>query len=82
MFSLWKKDPDRSAPLIDPDTYAKLLNRISERDTEIASLKSKVAALEVDFAHLRGKLTTKLKDLRKEFEEETEKDLSDNTVYM
>lgn len=85
MFSLFGGSKSPNPPLIDPDTYAKLLNRITERDAEIGTLKNKVAALEVDVAHLRGKLTSKLRELLKEVQaesEQAEKDISSNEVYL
>lgn len=64
--------------LMDSESYAKLLNRIVERDADLSTLKSKMAAVELDINNLRGKLSQKLRDLQKEHkEEQAEKDLND-----
>jgi len=71
-----RKNPSKN--LMDSDTYDKLLKRISERDSEVATLKSKVEVLQQDVTSLRGKMSTKLRDLQKEYNlTEEESSLSD-----
>jgi peptidoglycan hydrolase CwlO-like protein len=80
----WKKNnngQDTGKNVMDTDSYAKLLNRIVERDADISTLKSKVANLQLDVDNLRNKMSKKLRDLQTEFDEtESEKDLSDGYV--
>lgn len=67
---MWPFTNDSRTKLMDPDSYAKLLNRITERDADLATIKSKIAVVELDIANLNRKMRTKLQDLRKEFETE------------
>ena len=80
---LFKKNGQDSVPKsMDPDSYAKLLNRITDRDSEVSTLKSKVANLEADVVLLRGKLSSKLRDLQKEHSsQQAEEDKKDELLY-
>ena len=82
MFWNKKKNEDSVPKSMDPDSYAKLLNRITDRDAEVSTLKSKVANLEADMVLLRGKLSAKLRDLQKEYRDaEAEEDKKDELLY-
>jgi len=64
------RNENRRTQLMDPDSYAKLLIRITERDADLATLKAKITAVELSIASINGKMSSKLRDLRKEFESE------------
>ncbi len=84
MFWIKKNEKDTRASVMDPDSYAKLLHRIVERDAEVTTLKSKVNALELDIQSIRSKLSAKLRDLQKEHNQErTEETLNtSDSVYF
>jgi len=66
---------------VDSREYGAILARVAEKDTDISALKSKVAALELDVANLYRKMSQKLRDLQKEFnQDQEEKDL--NSEYL
>ena len=83
VFKFFKQNNDErrntSSNTVDTVTYERVLQRIAERDTDISALKSKVAALQIDVEHLRGKILARLRGIT-EKEPETEKDLSEGYV--
>jgi len=73
-----EKTQDRGSNFINPERYAELLARIAERDTDLSSLKSKVAVLQGDVIDLRNKMSKKLRDLQSEQRElQDEKNIND-----
>ena len=68
---------------MDTDAYAKLLNRIVERDADLSTLKAKITALQLDVDNFNRRLGTKLRELSKEATIEKEENiLKDDNVYF
>jgi seryl-tRNA synthetase len=83
MFWNKKNGSDSSKNLMDPDTYAKLLNRIVERDAEITSIKAKITGLQLDVDNFNRRLGQKLRELKKETEEvQAENNLNDEYIHF
>jgi len=81
---MWfRKHYDTNTPVMDTDAYAKLLNRIVERDADLSTLKAKITALQLDVDNFNRRLGTKLRELSKEATIEKEENiLKDDNVYF
>ena len=81
---MWfRKNYDTNTPVMDTDAYAKLLNRIVERDADLSTLKAKITALQLDVDNFNRRLGTKLRELSKEATIEKEENiLKDDNVYF
>lgn len=80
---LKKKDETQNTykPSVDSAQFEQLAQRIAIRDTDISALKSRLASLELDVEHLRGKVLAKLRSLSKSSSDiETEKNISDENI--
>jgi len=80
---MWFKNNDRNKNIMDPDTYAKLLNRIIERDAEIATIKAKITGMQLDVDNFNRKLSSKLRELKQEAESiKDENNIKEDSVYF
>jgi archaellum component FlaC len=65
----WRKNDNSSKNVMDPDSYARILNKLSEIDSRIKSVENDFKLLTTDVQNLRGNFNRKLSGLAKEEKE-------------